>query len=76
MYATASYVLVVAGVFVWTLYHTKPECVGYDWIPLYLLAMPGLFVNFGLLAGLTLNAGLIYLLGAVIGALFDERQRR
>jgi hypothetical protein len=36
----ASYALVVVGVFAYTLYTTKPDYVGYDWIPFILLTWP------------------------------------
>ena len=67
IYAAALYALVVVGVWAWIGFHTKPEYVGYDWIPLYLLAFPWLKLE--LADGLILNAGLFYLLGAVVGLL-------
>ena len=52
-------------------YPPKPEYVGYDWIPLYLLTFPWVLFKLELADGLILNAGLFYLLGALVGLLLD-----
>jgi hypothetical protein len=75
LYAAALYALVVVSAWVWIGSRSKPEYVGYDWIPLYLLAFPWLKLE--LADGLISNAGLFYLLGALVGLLLDlVRPRR
>jgi len=71
VYAAALYALVVMGVWAWIGVSTKPEYVGYDWIPLYLLTFPWVLFKLELADGLILNAGLFYLLGALVGLLLD-----
>ena len=54
-------------VFALTAYTTKPNNVGYDWIPFILLAMPWYRLNTQLLLpGLIANASLMYLLGTLL----------
>jgi hypothetical protein len=63
----ATYVLVVFVVFAFSAFTTKPDNVGYDWIPFVLLAMPWYRLNTQLLLpGLIANAGLMYVLGALL----------
>jgi hypothetical protein len=67
----ATYVIVVVFVFVFTAYTTKPENVGYDWIPLILLAMPWYRLHTQLLLpGLIANIGLMYLFGTLLHTLW------
>ena len=67
----AIYVLVVVFVFVFTAYTTKPENVGYDWIPFILLAMPWYRLHPQLLLpGLIANIGLMYLFGTLLHTLW------
>ena len=70
-YCAGSYLLIVVSVFAYTTYHTKPENVGYDWIPFYLLSLPwtsiipGARQNF--MIGFFLNGVFFYLLGWLLG---------
>jgi hypothetical protein len=67
----ATYVLTAVVVFALTTYTTKRDSVGYDWIPFVLLAMPWYRLNTQLLLpGLIANAGLMYLLGTLLHALW------
>lgn len=67
----ATYILIVAFVFAFTAYNTKPGNVGYDWIPFALLSMPWYRANaWLLLPGLVVNAGFMYLLGTVLETLW------
>jgi hypothetical protein len=68
---SATYILVVVFVFALTGLTTKPSNVGLDWIPFFVLAMPWSFLSQRLLLpGLILNAGLMYLLGALFHTLW------
>ena len=61
------YCVLVIFVYTYTATNTKPENVGYDWIPFILLAMPWYRINPRLLMpGLILNAGVFYLLGVLL----------
>jgi hypothetical protein len=67
----ATYVLIVVVVFALTASTTKPSNVGLDWIPFMLLSMPWYALDIRLLVpGLVLNAGLMYLLGTLLHALW------
>jgi hypothetical protein len=67
----ATYLLIVVVVFAFTAYNTKPDNVGYDWIPFVLLSMPWYAVGARfLLPGLIANAGLMYLLGTLLQTLW------
>jgi hypothetical protein len=72
IYAAASYAFAVVGVFAYTLYNTQPEYIGYDWIPLLMLAMPWSRFGASPVLGVILNAGLLYLLGV----LFEKLRRQ
>ena len=71
------YVVVVVAVFVYTASNSKPENVGYDWIPFLVLTVPWLWVGnridvplgITVVVGFVLNVILLYLLGAVVGRL-------
>ncbi|MDQ2842399.1 MAG: hypothetical protein M3Y72_15410 [Acidobacteriota bacterium] len=66
-----NYIFVVGVVFAFTAYNTKPDNVGYDWIPFVLLSMPWYGIEARLLLpGLVVNAGLMYLLGALFDTLW------
>jgi hypothetical protein len=63
----AFYFLVVVVVFAFTAYTTKPDNVGYDWIPFILLSVPWYGISTRLLLpGLIANVGLAYLLGMLL----------
>ena len=65
--ATTIYILIVAAVFTFTAYNTKPSNVGLDWIPFMLLSMPWYGISTQLLLpGLVANAVLMYLLGTLL----------
>jgi hypothetical protein len=67
----AAYALIVGMVFALTALTTKPSNVAYDWIPFILLSMPWYAINPNLLlAGLIVNAALMYLLGTALQALY------
>jgi len=67
----ATYVLIVAVVFVLTASTTKPGNVGLDWIPFVLLSMPWYALDVRLLVpGLIVNVGLMYLSGTLLHALW------
>ena len=69
----ATYALIVIVVFGFTEMITKPSNVGYDWIPFILLSMPWYAINARLLLpGLLANAGLMYLLGTALQALYGS----
>jgi len=59
------------GVFAYTWCKTKPEYLGYDWIPFLMLTIPWSRLGASVWLGLILNAGLLYLLGV----LFDKVRR-
>jgi hypothetical protein len=59
------------GVFAYTSYTTKPDYVGYDWIPFILLTWPWSSIGAKPLLGLLLNAAILYIVGTVL-----ERLRR
>jgi len=70
-YLAAIYVLTVVVVFALTASTTKPSNVGLDWIPFVLLSMPWYALDVRLLVpGLIVNTGLMYLLGALVHALW------
>ena len=69
IYAAASYAFAVLGVFAYTSCNTKREYLGYDWIPLFMLSMPWSAIGAPLALGFILNAGFLYLLGALLGKL-------
>jgi hypothetical protein len=71
VYAASSYTFVFVCVLAYTCYNTKPEHIGYDWIPVLLLTMPWSRLGAPPLLGLILNAGLLYLLSA----LFEKLRR-
>ena len=64
-----TYLVVVVIVFVLTAATTKPDNAGLDWIPFCLLSMPWYGLEPRLLfPGFLLNAGLLYLFGALLSA--------
>ena len=75
LYAAASYIVLVVGVFAWTSAVTRPEYLGYEWFPLMMLAMPWTN-NLGIVPGFIVNAGIIYLLGALASELVARFRRR
>jgi uncharacterized membrane protein len=71
IYVAAIYLLIVLGVYAITEYNTKPDNVGYDWIPFELLALPWPAISVRLLIpGFILNAGILYLLGTLLEKLW------
>ena len=67
------YALVVIVVFVLTAVSTKPSNVGLGWIPFTLLSMPWYAINHSLLLpGLLLNTSIMYLLGTMLQALWEN----
>jgi hypothetical protein len=67
VYCAGSYCAITLLVFVFTAVTTRPENVGYDWIPFVSLAMPWYRISPRLLlVGLVLNAGCFYLLGVIV----------
>jgi hypothetical protein len=70
-YLAATYVLIVVVVFALTASTTQPSNVGLDWIPFVLLSVPWYALDVRLLVpGLIVNTGLMYLLGALVHALW------
>jgi hypothetical protein len=70
-YLAATYMLIVVVVLALTAATTKPSNVGLDWIPFVLLSMPWYALDARLLLpGLVVNAGLMYLLGTLLHALW------
>ena len=69
-YAAVAYAMIVVGVFAYTAYATKPDYLGYDWIPFILLTRPWSAICAPVL-GLILNAALLFILGTLL-----ERLRR
>ena len=67
----AIYVIAVVVVYAVISNTTKPENVGYDWIPFVLLAMPWyrLYPPL-LLPGIFINIGLMYFLGTLLHMLW------
>lgn len=61
------YSLLVILIYTYTAANTKPENLGYDWIPFILLAMPWYRINPRLLIpGLIINAVAFYFLGVLL----------
>lgn len=68
--AAATYVLIVAAVFIITTSTTTPGNVGLDWIPFMLLSIPWYAIDQRLLLpGLIANACLVYLFGSLLHSL-------
>jgi hypothetical protein len=68
----ATYVLVGVAVFVFTAATTKPSNVGLDWIPFALLGMPWSGWGTGMLPAFGINTCLMYLLGALLYAVWQR----
>lgn len=69
IYVAAAYLLVVVGVYAVTAYNTKPDNVGYDWIPFVMLAMPWVAIGRAqefLIPGLIANVVIFYLFGTLL----------
>jgi len=73
------YIATVVAVYFLTALTTKPDDVGLDWIPFLMLSMPWWYVFTRLITpnsllpaipGFILNAGILYLLGMLIGNLW------
>jgi hypothetical protein len=60
-------VLPVSALIGYTWYFTKPEYVGYDWIPVYFATMPWSRLRMSLLLGAIINAAVLYALGSFLG---------
>ena len=77
MYLAGFYCAIALLIFVLTEVTTRPENVGYDWIPFVLLAIPWYWINPRLLVvGLILNAGCFYLLGVMIRKGWSQVSRK
>ena len=67
IYVATAYVFIVGGVYAVTAYNTKPDNVGYDWIPFVMLSMPWTAISMKYLQlGFILNAGILYLAGTLL----------
>jgi hypothetical protein len=67
-YLAAVYLCLVAALYAFTAHYTKPDNVGYDWIPFILLAMGPWYrmaPGFSWVA-LSLNAALLYAAGTLL----------
>lgn len=63
-----TYLVIAVAVYTITAVTTKPSNVGLDWIPFFMLAMPWSKIDARLLLpGLIINAGILYLLGTLLG---------
>jgi fucose 4-O-acetylase-like acetyltransferase len=74
IYLALGYLCLVVALYAFTAHYTKPENVGYDWIPFILLAM-GPWYRMGQefwWVALILNASLLY----IAGTLLQKLQRR
>ena len=68
----ATYVLVGVAVFVFTAATTKPSNAGLDWLPFALLGMPWSAWGTGMLPAFGINTCLMYLLGALLYAVWQR----
>jgi hypothetical protein len=68
-YFACGYLLPVSALIGITWYLTKPEYVGYDWIPAYFATMPWSRLRVWIPLGAILNAAVLYALGASLGFL-------
>jgi hypothetical protein len=68
IYAAATYLFIVALVYVLTAYTGKTDDTGLEWIPFVMLAMPWPKIDARLLLpGMIINAVILYLLGTLVG---------
>jgi hypothetical protein len=75
MWLAGFYCAIALLVYVLIAATTRPENVGYDWIPFVLLAIPWYRINSRLLVvGLILNAICFYLLGVMIHKIWSRYQ--
>jgi len=73
LFTAGLYAVIVVGVFTFTWINTKPENVGYDWIPFILLSYPWFNIFAGNpLPGFVLNAVILYMAGALLGHLIGQ----
>ena len=67
IYAVILYALVVVGSFAYGWFSNKPGYLGFNWIPFLVLALPwSKIFDAPAVAGVVLNAGLLYLFGALV----------
>lgn len=67
-----TYVLVGVAVFVFSAVTTKPSNAGLDWLAFALLGMPWSGWATGMLPAFVINAGLMYLLGSLLYAIWQR----
>lgn len=68
IYASATYLFILALIYVLTAYTGKTDDTGLEWIPFFMLGMPWVKVDARLLLpGMIINAGILYLLGTLVG---------
>jgi hypothetical protein len=68
IYAAATYLFIAALVYVLTAYTGKADSSGLEWLPFFMLAMPWPRIDARLLLpGMIINAGILYLLGTLLG---------
>ena len=67
IYVAATYLFIVALVYVLTAYTGKKDDTGLAWIPFFMLAMPWPKIDARLLLpGLIINAGILFLIGTLV----------
>ena len=67
IYVAATYLFIVALVYVLTAYTGKKDDTGLAWIPFFMLAMPWPRIDARLLLpGLIINAGILFLIGTLV----------
>jgi len=66
-YFACCYLLPVSALIGATWYFTKPENVGYDWIPAYIATMPWSRLRVWISLGAIINAAVLYAVGAFLG---------
>jgi hypothetical protein len=70
VYAAAIYLFIALLVYVLTAYTGETDETGLSWIPFFMLAMPWPRIDGRLLLpGLIVNAGILYLVGTLVGKL-------
>jgi hypothetical protein len=74
IYLAFPYALLISAVIGYTWHNTKPEYVGYDWIPVYSLTMPW-SMWLSPLHGAFINTGLLYITGVLISSTIGHFRR-
>lgn len=64
------------GIIATTWYFTKPEDVGYDWIPTYIATLPSSRLRVWIPLGTIINAAVLYAVGAFLGFMITRVRLR